>query len=227
MLLALAPLVTREVEEIATSQTVWDFLSSGGPVMVPIALCSIVMVAFAFERLMNLKSERLLPERLKEALSLIRQGGSDTAARVCDEVDAPASRILQAGIRRKGMGIAEVEHAMEDQAHKEVDKLRANIGPLNLIAGIAPLLGLLGTVIGIQEAFHRVVKTGLGKPENLAGGIEQALVTTIAGLCVAIPALLIASHLNAKVRRLMIGVDEQLSPVVEHLAGEQETKHAA
>ena len=105
--------------------------------------------------------------------------------------------------------------------------MSAPIRPIQLIGNIAPLMGLLGTVIGISEAFHRVVKTGMGKPEHLAGGIEQALTTTICGLVVAIPALLVAAHLNSKVRRLMLYVDERVAPAVELLAERPKEKSDA
>ena len=101
---------------------------------------------------------------------------------------------------------------------KEIERLRHNIRPLSVIGGVAPLLGLLGTVLGIAEAFHRVAQAGMGKPEVLAGGIEIALTTTIVGLCIAIPSILAASWLQGRVRRLILHVDERLAGVVEHLA---------
>ncbi len=116
------------------------------------------------------------------------------------------------------MALEDIERGMEDQGKKEFEKLRLNIRPLQLIAAITPLLGLLGTVIGIQDSFHLVVRAGLGKPEHLASGIEEALVTTIAGLTVAIPALLVAFWLTGRVRQLMLHVDDLLSPAVEVLA---------
>lgn len=218
--LAVLTLLEAETAEVVTRQTVWEFLSSGGPVMVPIAICSIVALAFGLERLMNLKEHKVVPERIDQAVELLRIGQPDKAMSYSEEMDLPASRILAAGIRRWGRPLEDIERAMEDQGHKENEKLRSNIRPLHIIANVAPLLGLLGTVMGIQESFHRVVKSGLGKPEHLAGGIEEALVTTISGLVVAIPALLLAAHLSAKVRKLMIRTDEKLAPVVELLEGE-------
>ena len=107
---------------------------------------------------------------------------------------------------------------MEDQAQKEIDKLRRNIRPLTLIGAIAPLLGLLGTVLGISEAFHQVSRSGMGKPQALAGGIEVALTTTIVGLFVAIPAMVIATWLQNRMRRLVSRVDEKLAPSIEAIA---------
>lgn len=213
-------------QEVVASQSVWDFLSSGGTIMIPIAICSIVALAFFMERYLNLKESKVLPDRLGEAISLLGDGKAKMAASLARDLDSPASRVLQAGLRREGYPLQDVERGMEDQAQKEMNRLRANIRPLTLVANISPLLGLLGTVIGIQSAFQRV-KVGLGKPEELAEGIETALVTTIAGLCVAIPALLLAAYLSTKVRKLMESMDEVLAPTVEKLAAKPELQDAA
>ncbi len=209
--------IQNQTEQVVATQTVWEFLSAGGYIMIPIGLCSIAVLTLTMDRWLNLRSEHVVPEGIDDAISLLAAGDLDAASSAAQNLDAPAGRILAAGIRRKGYGIEDIERAMEDQGGKEVEKLRSNIRPLQLIASIAPLLGLLGTVIGIQDAFALIVKAGMGNPEHLAGGIEEALVTTIAGLTVAIPALLIASHFNTKVRRLMIETDEKLTPAVELL----------
>ncbi len=204
-------------QEIVSSQTMWEFLESGGPIMVPIAVCSVVALAFALERLIHLRRDRVLGAGVTEAVELLKAGDSATARARAADLTGPAARILGAGLRRQGMALEDIERGMEDQGRKEMEKLRSNIRPLQLIAAITPLLGLLGTVIGIQDSFHLVVRAGLGKPEHLASGIEEALVTTIAGLCVAIPALLVAHYLSSRVRRLMLQVDELLSPALEAL----------
>lgn len=206
-------------QEKESSQTVWDFLVAGGYIMVPLAICSVVVLALAMDRWMRLRGGRIMPKGIDDAIGLLKQGRFDEALAAGRDLKAPAGRILVAGIQRREHHFEHVERAMEDQGQREVERLRKNIRPLSLIANIAPLLGLLGTVIGIQDSFASVVKSGMGKPENFASGIESALVTTIAGLVVAIPALLIASHFNAKVRSLMMDVDEKLSPTVELMAG--------
>ncbi len=211
------PVLQEQAGQVVASQTVWEFLSAGGYIMIPIGICSIAVLTLTMERWLHLRRERVVPSKIDEAIALLAAGKHDAASAVAQDLNAPAGRILAAGIRRRGRAIEDVERAMEDQGGKEVEKLRSNIRPLQLIASVAPLLGLLGTVIGIQDAFALIVKAGMGKPEHLAGGIEEALVTTIAGLSVAIPALLIASHFNTKVRRLMIEADEKLTPAVDLL----------
>lgn len=213
--------------EVVTTQTVWEFLASGGFVMVPLGLCSVVVVALAMERYARLRAGRVLPRRIDDALDCLQTGHDQEALAIVEDSPAAAARVLAAGLRRRGYPVRDVERAMEDQAHKETLKLRANIRPITVVANIAPLLGLFGTVVGIAEAFHRVVKTGMGKPENLASGIELALTTTIVGLAIAIPALVIAAHLGGRVRKLMTRVDEKLTPWVERLAARSEESHAA
>lgn len=210
------------------SQTIWEFLSAGGLLMVPIGICSVLVVAYAIERAIALTRARVCPERIDEALQAIEAGRFDLVSVQLGEDRSPAGRVLQAGLRRRGLPIAEVESTMTDQAQKELEKLRHNIRPLTLIAGVAPLLGLLGTVIGIAESFRRVSQAGMGKPEVLAGGIELALTTTIAGLIVAIPAMLLAAYLHGRVRRVVIALDEKLSPAIEWIARTgREESHAA
>lgn len=210
-----------------TVQTLWDFLSSGGPVMIPIAICSMLALALSFERWRGIRRSRVLSPKIDEIEAAMHKGDLDGAQRLCEEDKTAMARILSAGLRRRGHAIGAVESAMEDQAAKELEKLRSNIRALQIIASVAPLLGLLGTVLGIQEAFHRVVKTKMGEPEMLASGIEVALVTTIAGLCVAIPTMLVAAHFSNKSRRLLLSCDERLTPFVERIAAKPELRDAA
>lgn len=212
--------------EVVTTQTAWEFLASGGFVMVPLGLCSVVVVALAMERYARLRTARVLPRRLDDALDCLQTGHDQEALAIVEDTPAPASRVLAAGLRRRGYAVRDVERAMEDQAHKEMAKLRANIRPISMVANLAPLLGLFGTVVGIAQAFHQIVKTGMGKPENLASGIELALTTTIVGLAIAIPSLVIAAHLGGRARKLMDKVDVKLAPWVERLAARTGESHA-
>lgn len=211
----------------ATSQSVWDFFVSGGVLMIPILICSVVALAITLERYLALRRTRVIPDAFGDAVRMVLDGRYDEAWQRCESDATPACRILQAGLRRRGLPLEDVERGMEDQAGKEFGRLRGRLRPLNMLANITPLLGLLGTVVGIQESFHRVVRTGLGRPENLASGIEVALVTTIAGLSVAIPCLLVHAWFASRVRQYLEECDDQLSPLVELLARAREQKDAA
>jgi biopolymer transport protein ExbB len=205
--------------ELISTESVWEFLKAGGPVMAPIGLCSVIALGFALERYLALTRRRLCPQGFDDALAALERDDAAAALAACEKVDAPGTRVLAAGIRRRGAALSDVERAMEDQGAKEVDRLRGNLRALNLVVGIAPLLGLFGTVVGIYEAFHVVARTNaLGNAQRLAGGIEVALITTIAGLLVAIPVICVHFHLSAKVKRLMRFLESRLAGVVERLA---------
>lgn len=219
--------ILQDVAESTTRQSVWDFLAAGGPVMVPLGLCSVVAVALTMERCLRLRKEAVLPAAVDEPIELAVRGERGRALELAGGIQAPAARILAAGLRRDSLPLLDIERAMEDQAGKESDTMRGRIRALSVIAAIAPLLGLLGTVLGLNEAFHRVVRAGLGKPEQLAAGIEEALITTIVGLCLAIPLMLVASLLNGKVRRLMREVDQRLMPVVDAIVADRRRSDAA
>ena len=210
-----------EAGDVVSLQSAWQFLVDGGPVMIPIGFCSVLALGFALERYARLTRRRVLPPELDEAVAAVHQGDFARAEQLATSVDAPALRILAAGLRRRGFTTAEVESAIQDQGQKEIEKLRGNIRWLNVVSNIAPLLGLFGTVVGIYQSFVIIAKAGMGKPELLAEGIGVALITTIGGLMVAIPTMLIASHLTAKVRRLVAAIDDKVAGVVEKIAGDR------
>lgn len=214
------------VEQVSR-QTVWEYLSAGGPVMVPLGLCSVVLVALIVERWLRLRPDYVCPDTLNEPLAMAVRGERARALELAADIDAPAARILVAGLRRDALPIHDIERAMEDQAGKESDRMRGRIRAVAVIASVAPLMGLLGTVLGLENAFHRVVRVGMGKPEQLAAGIEEALITTIAGLYIAIPATLLAAWLHARVRRLLHLADDRLAPVLDAIVAERRHTHAA
>ncbi len=208
-------------QEPSVVATVGEFFTAGGILMWPILGCSVVVLGLAIERYLSLRRDRVLPQVVVDAVEQVAQGRADVIAAGIAEAEAPAARVLAAGLRRRGRALADVEKAMEDQLAAESATLRGNVRGINLMAAIAPLLGLLGTVVGIAEAFATVERTGLGKADSseaLAAGIKVALYTTIFGLCVAIPATLLASHLQARGRRLARAIADAVAPAIDALA---------
>jgi biopolymer transport protein ExbB len=204
-----------------TGETIGEFFSAGGMLMWPILGCSVVAAGLALERYLSLRAGRVLPQVVVDAVEQVVQGRADVIAAGIGEANAPGARVLAAGLRRRGHPLADVEKAMEDRLAEEVALLRGNVRGIHLMATVAPLLGLLGTVLGIADAFAAVEQTGLGKAESseaLAAGIKVALYTTIFGLFVAIPATLVAAHLLARARRLGARVMTAVSPAIEALA---------
>jgi len=170
-------------------ESVFDMVLNGGPLMFPIALCSVVALAFIVERSIRLRDGELGSRRYgRGILDALASGGPKAALEFCQRGSKPLGRVLSAGIERFQAPTIELEKAVEDAGAREVKRLNANLKPLVVVGMIAPLLGLLGTVWGMIEAFSSIaMNSGLGKPELLAGGISQALITTAAGLTVAIP----------------------------------------
>ncbi|MBL9079598.1 MAG: MotA/TolQ/ExbB proton channel family protein [Planctomycetes bacterium] len=217
------------------SRTIGDFFADGGILMWPILGCSVVVVGLAVDRYLSLRRARVLPQVVLDAVEQIVGGRVEVIQDGIAAADAPAARVLAAGLRRRGHLLADVEKAMEDRLQQEAARLRANVRGITLIAAVAPLLGLLGTVLGIADAFAAVEQSGLGRGDNseaLAAGIKVALYTTIFGLFVAIPATLVAAHLHARARRLAALVAHELEPAVAALAarppgGTPEAVHAA
>ena len=205
----------------ATIATVGEFFTAGGMLMWPILGCSVVVAGLALERYLSLRRARVLPRVVVDAVEQVVQGNAGVIEAGISEAQAPAARVLAAGLRRRGYPLADVEKAMEDRLAEESGRLRGNVRGIVLMASVAPLLGLLGTVLGIADAFAAVEHTGLGKAESseaLASGIKVALYTTIFGLFVAIPATLLAAHLQARARRLAAAIAQAVGPAIEALA---------
>ena len=183
--------------------TVYQSILDGGWMMIPIAACSIIALSYFIERMMALAPGRLFPKRFdREIREYLENDELEEASDFCGKEKAPVARILGAGLKRWKDPRPEIEKAVEDAGRREVATLSGNLRPLVVVATVSPLLGLLGTVIGMIKAFGVIaVERGIGKPELLADGISQALVTTAAGLIVAIPAQVGYFFLKAKIDR--------------------------
>ncbi len=181
--------------------------------MVILGLFSLVGATVAIERIVNTRRNKIIPtEFVTDLRALIEKGHheSDSFHELCLQWSSPISKVLSAGLLRSGRPLPEVEKSMEDAAAREMAALRGGIRPLNVIGNVAPLVGLLGTVLGMITAFRTASQAGLGKGELMAQGIYMALLTTAAGLTIAIPALLLAALLNAKVEKFFREIDEHL-----------------
>ena len=207
-----------EETHVTVWPTLWDLARSGGPLMIPIAICSLAALGTAIERAISLRRAKLGSAGLEASvLSALRSGDGSAALRACDAESTPLARILRAGLASP----AHVREARAtDSAMSEVKSLQARLRPLLLVYLIAPLLGLLGTVWGMIGAFATVAHQGaLGKPEVLAAGVYQALVTTAAGLAVAIPVLLVHQGLRARIDRFARRVEQAWGEAESALAG--------
>ncbi len=181
----------------------FELLMQGGPVMIPIGVCSVIAMACAVERGLRMRSSALglsdLPQELPAA---VHESGIDAGLRLCAQKPSPLANIMSTALARWKEPYLEREKSVEDAGMREVRHLGARLRPLTTIATVAPLLGLLGTVWGMVLAFREIgVREGMGRPEALANGISQALITTVAGLVVAIPAQLLFSYYRSRIDR--------------------------
>lgn len=183
---------------IAAGRSLEELFTRGGMLMWPILLCSIVMLAFIFERLVALRRHRVFPLALRADMQRLATEGCldiDKALQRCKEDDSPFARLLHGCLLRAGADGFEMEAGLEEAGARVLYDLRNNGKPLSVIADVAPLLGLMGTVTGMIKAFDVVAKSNaLGRTGLLAGGISEALLTTAFGLLVAVPAI-IAYHI--------------------------------
>jgi biopolymer transport protein ExbB len=163
----------------------------GGPTMHLITLCSVLALAIILERFVSLRKGKIISSRfLEEIRRHWYRREVQEAMRVCKEHDIALARILRAGLLRFDQGPREIEHGIQDAGRREATLLRKNLGVLNFLAQMAPLLGLFGTVLGMTRSFDAIAKFGQqGNIELVASGISEALITTVYGLMVGIPVL--------------------------------------
>lgn len=187
---------------------------AGGELMWPIYLGSVLVVCFSIERAMALRKRKLMPPELIRELGELskRQGGVDPKAayRACMKYPSTASTVIRAVLLKIGRPFAELEATLKEVNEREAAKLYKNVRPIELQVSVAPLLGLLGTVQGMILAFMKTAagSAGPNKAQDLAAGIYMALVTTFAGLCVAIPAAVMAHYFEGKIQALFRDLDE-------------------
>jgi len=198
----------------------WIVISfiKGGMVMYPILLCSILALAIIMERLISLRRKKIIyPELLEVVRRYCQTMEIEKAITVCKNNDITMSRILKAGLLRANYGILEIERAIEGAGNHEATLLNANLRGLGVIANLAPLLGLLGTVTGMIKAFGAIAESGTGNPSVVASGIAEALITTAAGLIVGIPTLAVYYYFKGRVDRLVFEMEEVSLKFLEEL----------
>jgi len=198
-------------KELIATTDVFRIMQEGGILMYPIALCSLVTLAFVFERMIALRRGRVIPKPfVTRIVQQIRDGQLDReqALALCEENSSPVAGLFAAATRKWGRPAVEVEQAVLDAGERASNGLRRYLRVFSAVSTVAPLLGLLGTVCGMILAFNAVAASdALGRPERLANGVAQALLTTAFGLTVAIPALLVYYLFVSRVDRLITDMD--------------------
>ncbi len=209
---------------------IFDFLSHGGVIMIPIALGSVIALTIFLERIWSLQESRILPAGvLDRVLDFVRKADLKAAREECLRSDTPLGRLLLSGLDAAGRPIQEIRMALEDMGKREVSRMERYIEAIGTTASIEPLLGLLGTVIGMIQVFQQVVRTsreGSIDPGLLANGIWQALITTAAGMSVAIVAFVGYRYLLSRSNRHTIELEEGAGRLIEVLRGSGEKSDA-
>jgi biopolymer transport protein ExbB len=182
-------------------------------------LCSIVALAIAIERFFSLRRATIDTREFMDTMrTVLRQNRIQEAIGICDETDGPIARITKAGLLKHKRSKADIREAIEDQGHLEIPRLERYLSALATCANVAPLLGLLGTVSGMIKAFAQIQhKQGQVNPSDLAEGIGNALVTTAAGLTVAIPTLVVYNYFVSRVENMIVEMEISSSEMVELL----------
>lgn len=184
---------------------------------------SILALTIVFERSWSLRRSVVLPaDDIAAIETAVRDGDVDSAVKLCSDNNTAMSRILWVALKNRGVKRAVMKEILEEVGRQEIAHLERYIGVLGVIAAITPLMGLLGTVIGMIEVFQVISIEGVGKADILAGGISKALNTTAAGLSVAIPALVAYRIFEARVNSFVVEIEHHALMFVELLKGERE-----
>jgi len=194
----------------------FEIVTAGGIVMVPIILCSILAVAITLERLWTLRDQRVVPTELADKVWQWVENRALTDKQVAAlQQHSPLGRVLAAGLVNRHRDRAVMLEAIDDAGRHVVHDLERFLNTLGTIAAITPLLGLLGTVTGMIRTFKAITVAGVGNPAAMAGGIAEALITTAAGLLVAIPALVAYRYLRGRIDALVIQMEKESIKLVQ------------
>ncbi|MBF0358144.1 MAG: MotA/TolQ/ExbB proton channel family protein [Magnetococcales bacterium] len=198
----------------------FDLLIKGGVVMIPIGICSILALAIIIERFWSLRSQQIVPKReIQYIESLVNRGRLNEAIDVCEGNPSNSSyrRIVLSGLDKAGEKRHIIKEVVEEAGRQEVVYLERYLTLLGTIASITPLLGLLGTVLGMIKVFATISAVGVGDPSVLASGIGESLITTAAGLTVAIPTVSFHRYFNRVIDRHVVALERSALVIVEHI----------
>lgn len=198
----------------------FELFRAGGPLMWIILLCSLVALTIIFERLLTLRTRQVAPSNLREQIIELAESGRMTADRIQKVREhSPLGQVFAAGLDNLHRGEDAMREGLEETGKVVVHRLGRYLNTLGTIASITPLIGLLGTVIGMIKVFTAITASGVGDPTVLSGGISEALITTAAGLSVGIPCLMFYRHFRGKIAELGVTLEEEALALIESQKG--------
>ncbi len=200
-----------------------ELFRAGGLLMFPLFVCLVLAMAIIAERFWSLQAKRISPpDLLTQIWQWLRYKQVDDNRIKAMRNNSPLGQILAAGLVHRDCSRDITKEGIEDVGRHVTLDLERNLNTLGTIAAISPLLGLLGTVIGMIKVFAVITTEGVGNPETLAGGISEALITTAAGLVIAIPSLIFYRYFRGKINILVVDMEEQAMKLIEILHGERQ-----
>jgi biopolymer transport protein ExbB len=189
---------------------VWELIKAGGWVMVPILACAVLTLGIVLERFWSLRRSSVIPPELgQEVREWAARGKLDPAHLDALRQNSPLGELLASALEARSKPREQIKDRLEDVGRHLAHEMERFLNTLGTIAGVAPLLGLLGTVFGMIRMFLGILSSGIGDASRLAGGIGEALVTTAAGLCVAIPALMLYRYFRGRVNEYVVEMEKQ------------------
>lgn len=221
------PLARLERQLLRDDANVWELIKAGGWLMLPIIACSIVAMGIICERFWSLQRRRVIPPHLVAHLwNQVKNRQLDAAQLRAVREASPLGRVLAAGLVNMHHNREVMMESIEDVGRHEAHGLERFLNTLGTIAAITPLLGLLGTVIGMIKVFSAITAHGVGNAPVLAGGISEALITTAAGLSVAIPSLIAYRYFRGLVDKYIIEMEQEALKLVEVIQGQRGARAA-
>jgi biopolymer transport protein ExbB len=197
----------------------WAIFVKGGPIMIPLAILSVLGVAVTIEKVIVLRVSRVIQRDIVNTIESVNTPSDiPMAIKICERYNTPFANIIRTGLEESGEPLAIVRQAMEDAGRRETKRLERYLVLLATTAAASPLLGLLGTVLGMIEVFSVISIAGVGQAGLLSGGIAQALITTAFGLSIGIPALVAYNLLDSRVDTLVVRIDTYAHQLLKQLA---------
>lgn len=197
----------------------WAIFVKGGPVMIPLAILSILGVAVTIEKLLTLRPSRVVQREIINTIDSVNTPADiPMAIKICERNNSPFANIIRAGLEEAGGALSIVRQVMEDTGRREVKRLERYMVILETVAAASPLLGLLGTVLGMIKVFSVISISGVGQAGLLSGGIAQALITTAFGLSIGIPALVAFNLLDTRIETLVVRIDTHAHQLIKQLS---------
>lgn len=201
----------------------WDTLGQGGVVMIPIAASSVLALWVILDRAWHLRRRTVVKPEIVDVIDTLSDPSDIPLARsICERHPGAFSEIVRVALDSRTRPREEIRELVEDQGRQEVAKLEQGLGLLETIAAVAPLMGLLGTVLGMIEVFTVVSQQGAGQAQSLSGGISQALITTAAGLSIGIPTLVAYNYFVGKAERLVLDMEAHTNRLIQKMLNFQQ-----